>query len=124
MNSKELTEHFKNSIVDSKVVCTETELNEFLMYGLLFKNKNSYLTRTGEKLSVNVIKPKTYNFNINLSDLIYHCEQLAKQNKINKIYCMSDSLYKHYLQKGLIINQNGNEFFRIYDKELWLVNKI
>lgn len=123
MNSKDIVSRFKELSKKEKFECTEQELNEFLLNGLIFKEKNKYVTRYKQNININVLNSKTHNLNINLSNLISICEEKSKELKNNKIYCMTQTCYNKYIEQGLIVKLNGIEYFRIFDKELWIVYK-
>lgn len=124
MNSREALERFNELNENNKICCTQDELNNFLMCGLLLQNKSEYVTRSGTKIKIDLIKPKDLNFNINLSSLIVQAEQLAKQNNVHRIYCMSEGCYNNYKEQGLIITKQDKDYYKLFEGELWLVNII
>lgn len=124
MNSKEVSERFKELNNDNKITCTQEELNDFLMCGILLKFDKSYVTRNNDKIKVNVIKSKNLDFDIDFSEIIEQSEALAKEHHIYRIYCMSKRCYNNYKEQGLIITQNELDYFRYFQGELWLVNII
>ena len=87
------------------------------------KLQQSIAKYAGNNVNVDIIKTKVSNFNINLNNLIGICEEKCKSLKINKIYCMSESCYNKYKENGMIISQGSEEYFRLFEKELWLVYK-
>lgn len=119
LKGKELTEKLKELNSVDNIICGEQELNEYIMYGLLVQVGNKYITRTGKSISVDLVKQK--RFNIDLSQLISKCNELAKQNKIKRIYCMTQTTYNMYKQKQLIIEKQNVEYFRLFDNELWQI---
>lgn len=121
MNGKELTDKLKELNTVDSIVCSDTELKEYIAYGLLISVGNKYMTRTGKTISVDLIKQKTYRFNIDLSNIIYNCEQLAKDNKIKRIYCMTQATYNKYKEQQLIIQKQNIEYFRLFENELWQI---
>ena len=60
-------------------------------------------------------------FDIELSDLITICESKCKEANIKRIYCMSQSCYNKYKEQGFIITKNSNDYYRLFENELWLV---
>lgn len=121
MNGKELTDKLKELNTVDSIVCSDTELKEYIAYGLLISVGNKYMTRTGKTISVNLLKQKTYRFNIDLSNIIYNCEQLTKDNKIKRVYCMTQATYNKYKEQQLIIQKQNTEYFRLFENELWQI---
>ena len=85
--SNDTIKRFNELNKDNNLICTEQELQEFLVSGLLFETKNHYVDRLQNKVNVDIIKTKVSNFNITLNNLIGICEEKCKSLKINKIYC-------------------------------------
>lgn len=123
MTSKEIRQRFEELNKDDKILCTDRELEEFLLAGLLFKTGKSYVTRNQKKIKVQVLGTKTYNMSIDLRNLISVCEEKCASNNIKRIYCMSQSCYNNYKEKGLIITKGDSEYYRLFESELWLVYK-
>ena len=121
--SNDTIKRFNELNKDNNLICTEQELQEFLVSGLLFETKNHYVDRLHNNVNVDIIKTKVSNYKINLNNLIGICEEKCKSLKINKIYCMSESCYNKYKENGMIISQGSEEYFRLFEKELWLVYK-
>lgn len=121
MNGKELTDKLKELNTVDSIVCSDIELKEYIAYGLLISVGNKYMTRTGKTISVNLLKQKTYRFNIDLSNIIYNCEQLTKDNKIKRVYCMTQATYNKYKEQQLIIQKQNTEYFRLFENELWQI---
>lgn len=121
MNSKDTYDMFNNLINDNKIVCTQSELEEFMIYGILFNSGDRYITRDKQIVDVKLIKEKHQNFDINFNNIIGICEQLAKENNTKRVYCMSQRCYDKYKEDGLIITYNNQEYYRLFDKEKWLV---
>lgn len=122
MSSKDVYDNFNSCIKDNILVCTEKELNEFTMYGLLFKTGNKYLTRNNQTLKVDLIKVKELNFDINLSNVINNCLEFAKNNNYKKVYYMSIKQYNKYKDKGLIVQIKNKEYYKFLNEEYWLIN--
>lgn len=124
LTGKEVTEKL-NELKDVEVlVCSDTELDEYLNYGILLPSGKKYLTRFGKIIDVDVIKAPNYKFNISLGNLISQCEEIASKEQIKRIYCMTETTYNKYKEQNLIITKAGKEYFRIFENELWLVVKI
>ena len=58
MNSKEVKDRFEELNKDNKLICTENELEEFLVCGLLFKSGDNYVTRSNVLVDVDIFKIK------------------------------------------------------------------
>ena len=111
---------FKDELCDATLHCTQEELNEYLTYGVVFNTDNKYYDRSFNELTIELVKPKGYDYNF--QDIIQSSCKLAKSNYVNRIYCMTASLFKKYNDMGLIITKDNNNYFRKFDKEEWLVN--
>ena len=103
------------------IICTQEDLDEFLIYGLLILADNKYYDRNNNLIMVNLEQPK--NFNINLSGLISSSLNLASKYYIKRIYCMTENTYNKYKKAGLIISKNSQEYYCKFKNEEWLVNK-
>lgn len=117
MNTKDIYEAFQELNKSNNLICTEQELDDFIVSGLIFKTPSSYITRDNKPINVSIIKPVSHRFNIDLSNLLAE----SQKYKYKKIYFMNERCYNKYKQEGLIIKQGNNEFYRLFDKELWLV---
>ena len=124
LNSKEVAQKFNEMKKDLTISCTELEMNEFLLCGLLFKSKDKYFTMNGKEMKVDLIKTKTHTMNIDLRNIIYTCEDLVKDSKIKKVYCLSDKSYNEYKNDGLIVTKNNIEYYRLFENDMWLIHKI
>lgn len=114
-----------SNIKDNILYCTKSELDEYLSYGILLPcGDKSYMTRTGQEIKIKEIKVKSSNFNFSLSDILSQCIELSQQTKHKRIYCMSQKQLEKYKQQSLIVEKDNNLFYRLFDKELWLVNII
>ena len=91
------------------------------MYGLILQTGEDYVTRDNKKLNVDLIKNKELKFNLNFQNLIQVSNKIYKQQEIKKVYFMSSRCYNMYKQQGLIINKDNKEYYRLFDKDLWLV---
>ena len=122
MSSKNVYEKFKELNKNNVITCTEQDLQEFIMYGLILQTGEDYVTRDNKKLNVDLIKNKELKFNLNFQNLIQVSNKIYKQQEIKKVYFMSSRCYNMYKQQGLIINKDNKEYYRLFDKDLWLVH--
>lgn len=122
MKSSEILDRFKELNNNNQICCTSSELDSFLVSGLIFKSGSGYITKNLKPVSVQILNPKELNFNIDFNSLIDTCELKAKKLSINKIYCMTTRCYNKYKEKGLIITKGNEDYFRMFDRELWLVH--
>ena len=113
---------FKNSLDNNILSCSDQELQEYLYYGLLLKTKNGYIDRDNNNIIVDV--PKLKNFDINFTNIISSGLLAAQKNYEKRVYCMSNKLYNKYKDSGKIIIKDEKEYFRVFEKEEWLVNII
>lgn len=123
MSSRETLKRFEELNINNTIQCTEAELEEFMMMGLLFKTGRTYINRAQQKIKIDLLKPKIIDFDLDLNNIITICEEKAATEKIKRVYCMSQSCYNNYKEKGMIITQGSNEYYRLFEKELWLVYK-
>lgn len=121
MSSKNVYDKFKDLSKDDKLVCTKKDLDEFILYGLLLQSGDKYITRDNKFIEVDLIKTKQISFNLDLRYLLQQGNDLYKKTKHNKIYFMTEGCYKRYKEQGFIITKNNQDFYRMFDKELWLV---
>lgn len=121
LTSKDLENRFKELQKDGKLCCTENEFNDFIGYGLLLSTGNSYVSRYGNKLDVQVLKQKELRLNINLSYFVQNSKDLLLNSNTNKLYCMSSSTLQRYKDMGYIIEVKGKQYYRLFANELWLV---
>lgn len=121
MSSKNVYEKFKELNKNNVITCTEQDLQEFIMYGLILQTGEDYVTRDNKKLNVDLIKNKELKFNLNFQNLIQVSNEIHKQQGIKKVYFMSSRCYNKYKQEGLILNKDNKEYYRLFDKDLWLV---
>lgn len=124
MNSKDIYNKFNEISKDNTFSCTQSELDEFIMYGLVFKTNDTYVNRNKQLLDIDIIKPINYRFTLDFTGLIQTCTELGEKNNCKKIYCMNSRCYNKYKKQGLIIEINNIEYYRLFDKDLWLVNII
>ena len=124
MSSKDIRLRFQELFNNDNVICTEQELNEFLSCGLIIKSKNKYYDRQNNIIKIDVIENPNNDFNINLKDVINSSIKLSKENNVKKIFCMSDKYFNQLSSEGYIITKDNKQYYRYFDKELWLINKI
>ena len=121
MSSKNVYEKFKELNKNNVITCTEQDLQEFIMYGLILQTGEDYVTRDNKKLNVDLIKNKELKFNLNFQNLIQVSNEIYKQQRIKKVYFMSSRCYNKYKQEGLILNKDNKEYYRLFFFFLWLV---
>lgn len=121
MSSKNVYDKFKDLSKDDKLVCTKKDLDEFILYGILLQSGDKYITRDNKSVEVDLIKTKQIGFDLDLRYLLHQGNPLYKQTKNNRIYFMTERCYKRYKEQGFIITKNNQDFYRMFDKELWLV---
>lgn len=124
MKNYDIEERFNTLSSSNKFKCTRDELEAFQTYGYLIPAGNLYLTKIGKLINVEIIDSKIQSFNINFTEIISKATEISHKFNENKIYVMSDNLYKKYKEMGFIVYKANKEFFRIYDKELWLILKL
>ena len=113
---------FQEKLNEDNLICSQKDLDNYLLYGVLLESNNNYYDKSGNLINVEIYKPK--NFNIDLTSLIYNVNNYIKYNKKDKkIFYMSVQLYEKYKEKKLIINKDGKEYYRLYDNDLWLIYK-
>lgn len=121
MDSKGTYERFNSLVSNNKIVCTDAELNEFEMYGLLIKVGDEYITRTKNRVDVEVIKTKTNNLDIKLDGILAKANEISKESNEKRLYFMTKRCYNNYIEQGLIITQGDKSYYRLFEKERWLV---
>jgi len=114
-------DRFNEILSGKEFICTQEEFNTFSNCGFLFKTDNKYITRSGRVVDVSIVKPKSDKLSIDLSNLIGIAQERASVENVKRVFCMNQSSLEKYETCGLIIEQKGNKFFRVYDNELWLV---
>lgn len=124
MSSKNIYDKFKELNKNNILTCTEKELQEFIMYGILLQSGKNYVTRDNKIINVNLLKTKELKFNLNFQGLLTEATTIKETLHINKIFFMTIRCYNKYKEEGLIINKNNQEYYRLFDKDLWLVKII
>lgn len=122
--SGDMYKQLTSNIIDNKLTCSESELNEYLCYGLLLATEDNYKLLNGKTITVDIYKDKKFTMNINLSHLLTDSYEKLKNVKTNKIYYMTLRCYNKYKEQGLILEQKENSYYRLYNNELWLVSLI
>lgn len=118
MSTRDVYDRYKELTECDKFICSETELNEFVMCGLVLDLGSKYILRDGKSDKITVIKNPNYRLNLDFSSLI---NVNLKGYDTNKIYYMSKNTYNKYKNQNLIIEKKGNEYYRLFADELWLV---
>ena len=121
MKKSDLTTKLKELNTLNEISCTQKELDEYLTYGMLIETRNGYMTRNGNKINVDVITERVVKFNINLTNIISMCNEIANNENIKHIYCMTKSTYNKYKEQQLIITKQNIDYFRVFENELWRV---
>lgn len=123
MSTGSVDVRFRELIGQENIICSKQDIEEFVAYGLLFDlGNNRYVTRDNRQLDISIIKPS--QMNINLTSIIQQGTQKAKEFGVNKIYFMSQRCYDKYKQDGLIISKKGNDYYRLFNNDEWLISII
>lgn len=124
MTSKDVLGRFNSVLNKGNINCTQSELDSFIGYGILLQSNNRYLDRSGNEINVNVIVQKENRFNINLSNLLCYSSSLLKESNTNKLYYMTQHTFNKYKTLGYVIEKGNKSYYRLFDKELWLIHII
>lgn len=125
LKGKEISKRFDELNNGNDIICTQAELDSFLMSGLIVKAGDSkYLTMKGQMVKIDVVKDKAKRMTIDFGGLLSQCSIITAKSSNKKVYFMSDKCYNNYDQQGLIIHDGLNDYYRLFEKELWLVYKI
>lgn len=123
MSTGSVDVRFRELIGQENIICSKQDIEEFVAYGLLFDlGNNKYVTRDNRQLDISIIKPS--QMNINLTSIIQQGTQKAKEFGVSKIYFMSQRCYDKYKQDGLIISKKGNDYYRLFNNDEWLISII
>lgn len=107
---------------EPEISCTQLELSQLISHGVLNEiAENTYVNNMGKKVIVHLNKIKTLKFSIDLSYLINECISMVASSKIKRVYCMTHNTYEKYKKENLIVDINGEAYFRLFDKELWKI---
>lgn len=119
MKSNEVFDRYKELCDCDKFVCSQTELQHFMLYGLVIEaGKNNYILRNSGTKKITVLKDLNHNFNIDFRALL---DIDLKEYDTNKVYYMTKDTYNKYKELDLIVTHKNNEYYRLYSGELWLV---
>lgn len=119
MKSNEVFDRYKELCDGDKFVCSQTELQHFMLYGLVIETgKNKYILRNSNTKKITVLKDLNHNFDIDFRALL---DIDLKEYNTNKVYYMSKDTYNKYKELDLIVTLKNNEYYRLYSGELWLV---
>lgn len=119
MKTSEIYDRYKELCESGNFVCSQTELQNFMLCGLILETgKNKYILRNTNIKKITVLKDLNHAFDIDLRPLI---NIDLKEYGTNKVYYMSKETYNRYKELDLIINQKGNDYYRLFAGELWLV---
>lgn len=124
MGIKDVKKRFEEVNIGKELVCTQPELESFVSYGLLFGCGEKYVTRDGAKVVVIEIPDNNYQLRLNFRNLLDVGASLCTTSKNKRIYCMSEATFDKYNQQGLIIEQGGDFYYRMFENELWKIYKI
>lgn len=121
MRNKDIEERF-NDLSDSNVIkCTLEEFENFQAYGYLIQTGNTYLTKLGKKVTVELINMNVQSMNIDLTNVIDVAIDVSKKIKYKRIYCMSNDTFSKYCDRGCIITLENNNYYKTINNELWYV---
>ena len=118
MGTKDIYDRFNELSNGDKFICSKSELNDFILCGLIFEVGNKYISRNSNIKDIVVLEDLSYKMNIDFSSLL---NIDLKDYGTNKVYFMTKDTYNKYKEQNLIITQNGNEYYRLFSNELWLV---
>lgn len=119
MRTSDVYNRYKELCDSGKFICSESELQDFMLCGLILESgKGNYILRNTNIKDIIVIENKNYNLNLDFRPLL---NIDLKQYGTNKVYYMSENTFNKYKEQNLIINQNGNDYYRLFAGELWLV---
>lgn len=118
MGTRDVYDRYKELIECKKFICSETELSEFIMCGLVLDLGGKYILRDKKSDKVTVLKNPNYKLNLDFSSLL---DIDLKGYGTNKVYYMTQNTYNKYKNQNLIIEKQGNEYYRLFTDELWLV---
>lgn len=119
MKTSEIYERYDELSKSDKFICSQSELQEFMLCGLVIEaGKNKYMLRNAGIRDITVLKDLNKNFDIDFRPLL---DIDLKEYGTNKVYYMSKDTYNRYKEHNLIITQKGNEYYRFFTNELWLV---
>lgn len=118
MKSSDVYDRYNELCQGDKFICSEPELNDFRLYGLILGSKDKYVLRDLPKKEIEVISNQDYKLNLDFSKLL---NVDLTGCKTNKVYYMSKKTYDKYKEENLIISRGGREYYRLFTNEEWLV---
>lgn len=119
MKTSEVYSRYNELCNEGKFICSQTELENFILCGLVIDaGKGNYVVRDANIKDIIVIEDLNHDFDIDFNKLL---NIDLKGYGTNKVYYMSKNTYNNYKEHNLIINQNGNDYYRLFANELWLV---
>lgn len=102
-----------------KFICNQSELQDFILCGLVIQTgKNKYILRNTDIKKVTVLKDLNHNLDIDFRPLL---DIDLKEYGTKKVYYMTEDTYNKYKNLNLIVKEKGHDYYRLFDKELWLV---
>lgn len=121
MSSKNIMDRFNLLMNSNKFICDSSELQDFILSGLLIQSGNKFMTRDMKEIDVKVLKDIYNEFDIDFNYLISICNNLVKDSDDKRVYVMSKDTYNKYKNMGRIITYKGKEYYRFFNNENWLV---
>lgn len=119
MKTSDIYDRYKELCNDDNFICSQSELQDFILCGLIIEaGKGKYILRNTDIKKISVLKDLNLDFDIDLSSLI---SIDLKEYETNKVYYMSKDTYNRYKEHNLIVNKKGNDYYRFFADELWLV---
>lgn len=119
MKTSDIYDRYKELCDNGKFICSQSELQDFMLCGLIIEaGKGKYILRNTNISKVTIVKDLNLDFDLDLSSLI---NIDLSEYKTNKVYYMSNDTYNRHKENNLIINKNGNDYYRLFADELWLV---
>ena len=58
---------------------------------------------------------------LGIYDMSGNVEEIAQQEHIKRIYCMTQATFDKYKEQQLIVNKSNIDYYRLYENELWRV---
>lgn len=125
MRSREISKRFEELNKNNNIICTQAELDSFLNSGIVIRaGESNYLTMSGQMVKIDVVKDKAQRMTLDFGGLLSQSVLLSSKHNDKKIYFMSEVCYKDYDEQGLIVHNGENDYYRLFDKELWLICKM
>ena len=121
MSSKNIMDRFNLLMNSNKFICDSSELQDFILSGLLIQSGNKFMTRDMKEIDVKVLKDIYNEFDIDFNYLISICNNLVKDSDDKRVYVMSKDTYNKYKNTGRIFTYKDKEYYRFFNNENWLV---